>query len=337
MMRTWAEKLAQRCAVPAQFSLQNASGGQTHHPSTIFDPMAHPARSLLLGPRLTALVYPNAIVASGANHSELAVAHAARDALEIASQVRARVAATAQPCPWDPPASPCVQVSGVRLEPAAAEVRVESILVHASVPAVAEGVARDPLLFDRLGGAPARGAGGCGGVRLDLCPHSVCLCPPPAPPLPSPLCRGHGLGAGAAAGARHARRTQARHTVSIPRTRTHCLPPRVCAGRAGPARASSSRRRAQSQWAAAPRSPRCARPCPPPPTPCTPDTHTPAPPPCFPGRRSAASAQVAARGRLCAASAGGRLGPRVRCPGKEVAALCCAVQIFDWDSEQGQF
>lgn len=57
-LRTWAEKLTLQCGTPAQFTLPALGGGITTHPSSVYDPAAHPARSLLLGQRLTALVYP---------------------------------------------------------------------------------------------------------------------------------------------------------------------------------------------------------------------------------------------------------------------------------------
>ena len=87
--RGWAEKLLLMRGVPPQFSLQSSTGAATSCHSTSYDPTAHPARSLLMGPKLTALVYPTGVVVTtGTDRSELAVAKAAREAVEVAMQVQ---------------------------------------------------------------------------------------------------------------------------------------------------------------------------------------------------------------------------------------------------------
>ena len=82
--RIWGEKLTLRLGVPSQYSIPGAA---TQFSNTIYDPGSHPARSLLLGPRLTALLYPTGdVVVTATSHSEQTAVDAARAVVDITMQ-----------------------------------------------------------------------------------------------------------------------------------------------------------------------------------------------------------------------------------------------------------
>jgi TATA-box binding protein (TBP) (component of TFIID and TFIIIB) len=114
----WVEALAKLYGIVATPGVQ----------VTVYGSIAHPSRSLLLGSRLTALIYPTGlIVAQGVGHPEEVVVQALRRAESV-----------------------CTHVVGLPSVGASSPPVANAVVVSALVPEISDLLGRDPLAFDRL-------------------------------------------------------------------------------------------------------------------------------------------------------------------------------------------